>query len=199
MATASATSTSTTLVAFHRSHGKLATVTARPPAGALRRDRARRRPGRAVLREAADRASAGSTAASSSSSPAVLDYIDGDDSLARAGRARAAGRRRRAAGVPAPRLLPADGHAAREAAARGAVAERASRRGCCPTMTPRAARLVRGQAGLRHRPHRVQGRVAVARGSTGRRRRSSAMRWRRRRQAAACSRQRGRRRPASTR
>ena len=53
-ATASRTSTSTQLLAFHertagwRRHR-------RAPAGALRRDRARRRPGHGVLREAADR------------------------------------------------------------------------------------------------------------------------------------------------
>ena len=80
-ATASPTSTSRALIAFHREQGALATVTAvQPPGrfGALdvegdARARASRRSRAATA--------AGSTAASSCSRPRSVDYIDGDETV----------------------------------------------------------------------------------------------------------------------
>ena len=67
------------LLEFHRSHGKLATVTAvRPPArfGALDIER---RPGRRSSPRSRRSARAGSTAPSSCCEPGVFDYIEGDE------------------------------------------------------------------------------------------------------------------------
>ena len=66
------------LLRFHDAHGRLATVTGRAAASSRFGELlARRRSRDAVQREAADRARAGSTAASSCSTR-VLDYLDDD-------------------------------------------------------------------------------------------------------------------------
>ena len=119
------------LLAFHRAHGKLATVTAvQPPGrfGALRARRGGR--ARARLRRRSREGDGGwINGGFFVLAPAVLDYIDGDDTLWEREpleRLAADGQLR---GLPAPRLLAADGHAARQAHPRGAVGARAPRRG----------------------------------------------------------------------
>ena len=91
-------------IAFHREHGRLATVTAvQPPGrfGAL--DDRRRRRSRGSRRSRAATAP-GSTAASSCSSPASLDYIDGDDDgLGAASRCDGSARDGELGALPAPR------------------------------------------------------------------------------------------------
>ena len=68
------------LLEFHRSHGQARDGHRRAAARALRRAaRSTDEPRRGVRRRSRSSAKAGSTAASSCSSPASLDYIDGDD------------------------------------------------------------------------------------------------------------------------
>ena len=61
--------------------------------------------------------------------PAVLDYIEGDDTLWEQEPLRELAARRRADGLRAPRLLAADGHAARQAACWKSSGTAARRRG----------------------------------------------------------------------
>ena len=81
------------LLAFHRAPRPARDRDGGPAAGALRRPRVRRRPGRPSSPRSRRSARAGSTAASSSSSRRVFDYLDGDDDEPGSRRARAAGAR----------------------------------------------------------------------------------------------------------
>ena len=100
------------LLAFHKAHGKLITVTAVRPPGPLRRARDRRR---RADHQASPRSPsstrAGSTAPSSCCEPGVFDYIDGDATAVGEGAAGGARRRRSARGLQARGLLAVHGHA----------------------------------------------------------------------------------------
>ena len=100
-ATASPTSTSRALIAFHRGAWQAGDRHRRPAARPLRRARARRRRASTASRRSRAATAAGSTAASSCCRPSVLDYIDGDDDGLGARAAGAAGARRPADGVHA--------------------------------------------------------------------------------------------------
>ena len=134
-----------------------------PPAGPLRRDANRRTAASRVQREAQATERVHQRRLLRPRCRRVLDYLGGDaatvlerEPLQRAGARRAAGR------LPPRRLLAADGHAAREFdllnelwAAGGALEDLAERA---------IARRPRGPTratGLRHRPHRLQGLVAL--------------------------------------
>ena len=104
------------LVAFHRSHGKIATVTAVRPPGTLRRAVDRRRAGHRVQREAAGHGRASSTAASSSSTrveSGTTSTADPDLHSREREPMRALARDRPAGRLRAHRVLAADGHPAR--------------------------------------------------------------------------------------
>ena len=68
------------LLAFHRAHGRIATVTAVRPPGALWRTRLRRRHRLPILPRSRRSARAGSTAAFWSSSRRLFDYLEDDHS-----------------------------------------------------------------------------------------------------------------------
>ena len=108
-------------IAFHRAHGKQATVTAvQPPGryGALRLDGARVDGFIEKPRGDGGLINGGFFVLS----PRVIDRIDGDSTSWEQEPLAGLAARRRADGVRARRLLAADGHAAREEPARRAVA-----------------------------------------------------------------------------
>ena len=91
-ATASPTSTSRALLAFHRSHGKLATVTAVRPAVALRRPRSSTASRVGEFTEKPQIGDGWINGGFFVFEPGVLDYLDGDECSPRARAARAARR-----------------------------------------------------------------------------------------------------------
>ena len=97
----------------------------RAAAGALRRDRLRRRPGQRVHREAAGRRGLDQRRLLRARTARMLDYIAGDETHLGARAARAAGRRRRADGVPARRASGSRWTRCATRHARGAVGGRA--------------------------------------------------------------------------
>ena len=108
------------LLRFHDGHGKLATVTTvRPPA----------RFGQMIMegdrvREFAEKPQTGEGWINGGFfvlNRKALDYIDGDETLWEREPMERLAPRRPAHGLPPRRLLPADGHAPGEAAARGPV------------------------------------------------------------------------------
>ena len=147
------------LLRFHEEQGRLATVTAvQPPGrfGALRLDE-----DGTCVRDFVEKPEGDGGWMNGGFfvlEPEVLEYIAGDDTLWEQRAARAPRARRPAGRLPARRLLAADGHAARQADARGAVGDR---RGALEDAGDVRRRL-RRPARLRHRPHRVQGIVAHA-------------------------------------
>ena len=161
------------LVEFHRSHGRLATVTAmHPPArfGAIELDGDRVAKFSEKPQSSVDWINGGFFVFE----PGVLDYIDGDEaSLERDVLEHLAADGELMAFRHSGFFQPMD--TLREKR----LLEELWQSGRPPWMrvrvTRRAAGLVRGPAGLRHRPHRVQGRVADARGCAicGRRRSSA--------------------------
>ena len=173
------------LLAFHRAHGRLATVTAvRPPArfGGLVFDGD-------LVAEFTEKPQIGEGWINGGFfvfEPAVFDYLDGDDTSLEADALERLARRGPARRLPARRLLAVHGHAPRQAAPRVAVGDRATRRGRSGVNA-----LLAGPADARHRrdrprrrlarpaPARRRGRRRLPRARLGARRASSS--------AAACS------------
>ena len=118
------------LIAFHRKHGKLATVTAVQPPGRFGALDRRGRRGRGFVEK--PRGDGGwINGGFFVLSPKVLDYIDGDDDGLGARAARAPRARGPACRLRPHRLLAADGHAARQEPSRGACGNPARRPGRC--------------------------------------------------------------------
>ena len=119
--------------------------------------------------EAARRRRPASTAASSCCRPRCLDLHRGRRQRAgKASRSTALAADGPADGVRAPRLLAADGHAARQEPARRTVGSRATRPGRSGNDASVQTRdFWRGRRVLRHRPHRLQGRLARALAAVG--------------------------------
>ena len=147
------------LVAFHKGPRQARDRHRGTPARTLRRARL---DGDAVSASPRSRrpTRAGSTAASSSSSRRCSITSTGLRARSSATCSSACGGRA-ADGLPPPTVLPADGHAAREAAARGAVADRASRPGWCGPVIRTGASGYAGRRVFVDRPHGVQGHVAL--------------------------------------
>ena len=152
------------LLAFHRAHGKLATVTAvRPPARFGGLD-LRRRPGRASSPRSRRSARAGSTAASSCSSRASSTTSTATTTQSRgATPLERLAARRPADGLPARRLLAVHGHAARQAPARDALGRRATRPGRCGHDAADVLARPPDARDRRHRPGRRLARAAARR------------------------------------
>ena len=151
------------LLAFHRAHGRIATVTAvRPPArfGGLVFDGD-------LVTEFTEKPQIGEGWINGGFfvfEPALFDYLDGRRDEPRGRRARAAGRGRTAGRVPARRLLAVHGHAARQAAARGALAD--GRRAVEGRREPRSGGTGRPSSPAR-RASSAAGRPAAARRGRG--------------------------------
>ena len=102
----------TSLLAFHRAHGKACTVTAVRPPGRFGEMRLSRRDGLRIQREApGDRGLHQRRLLRLRQQAHLGRAPDEQETDARAGADAAAVREARAAGLPAPRLLAADGHA----------------------------------------------------------------------------------------
>ena len=117
-------------VEFHKAHGKLATVTAVQPAGPLRRAGARRRVGQRLHRKAARRRRLDQRRLLRPLAAVPRRHRGRRIELGSARPAAHRGRRP-AAGVRAPRLLAADGHACATRPSSSSCGPRARRRGRC--------------------------------------------------------------------
>ena len=162
-ATAWPTSTSTQLLAFHRGHGKLATVTGVRPRLPLRRARHRLQTAAWSVRREARQGDGWINAGFFVFHRRVFDYLDGGRRLRswNASRWSAWPPTANSWSLPPRGLLPRDGHLPR---IRGAQQDLGHRPGPVEGLVRARAAHVRttfaGPIGVPHRPYRLQGLVA---------------------------------------